>query len=153
MRLYRFLVPFYLMVTLALAGCGDGGSLGVGGMGGSGGAGGAELVPLRIPTVVEVQEDCAGVFDTSRPETGEPATFEPDGFRAVVRGTLGATTTERLQALLDEHPEVRTLVLANVPGTNKAEVSLEAARLVRSARLATCVPEDGTITSGAVDLF
>ena len=156
MRLSRFLVPFSLAMTLALAGCGDGGSPsagGTGGVGGVGGVGGAEPVPLRVPTVVEVQEDCAGVFDTSRPETGEPATFEPDGTRAVVRGTLGATTTERLQALLDEHPEVRTLVLANVPGTKKAEVSLDAARLVRSARLATCVPEGGTITSGGVDLF
>jgi hypothetical protein len=141
------------MVAFSLAGCGDGDSPGAGGMGGSAGAGGAGPVPLRVPTVVEVQEDCSGVFDTSKPVTGEPATFEVDGFRAVVRGTLGATTTERLQALLDEHPDVRTLVLANIPGTKKAEVSLDAARLVRSARLATCVPEDGTITSGGVDLF
>ncbi len=131
-------------------GCGDDGPPmpGTGGMGGTDAA-----LQVLVPTLPEVEEHCAGMFDTSAPPVGEPATFTVDGDRAIVRGTLGPTTPELLQAALDENPDLRTLVLTNVPGTVDAVESDEAARMARSANLATCVPETGYIASGAVDLF
>jgi hypothetical protein len=155
MRHPAFLVFASFSVALVTIGCGgDGPPGGTGGSGGSGATGGSGVaLMLQVPTVPEVQEDCAGAFDTSAPPVGEPATFTIDGDRAIVRGTLGPTTPERLQAVLDDNPGLRTLVLANVPGTVDAVQSDEAARMGRRATLATCVPSDGYIASGAVDLF
>jgi hypothetical protein len=152
MHRFTFLVFSCLSAALATAGCGGDGSPNT--SGGSGGAGGTgPALMIQVPTVPEVEEDCEGAFDTSAPPPGEPATFTLDGDRAIVRGTLGPTTPERLQAALDANPDLRTLVLANVPGTVDALQSDEAARMGRRANLATCVPADGYIASGAVDLF
>ena len=81
------------------------------------------------------------------------STFELDGDRAIVRGTLGAATFDQMQHLIDAHPEVTTLVLQNVPGSENDEVNVQTARLVREARYTTYVPADGLIASGGVDLF
>lgn len=81
------------------------------------------------------------------------STFELDGTKAIVRGELGAATFEQVRYLLDAHPEVDTIVLADVPGSVNDEVNVETGRLIRAAGLATHVPADGAIYSGGVDLF
>ena len=81
------------------------------------------------------------------------STFELDGNRAVVSGTLGARTFNQVEYLIDAHPEVETLVLQSIDGSENDEVNVQTARLVREAGLATLVPADGEIYSGGVDLF
>jgi len=108
---------------------------------------------VQVSTVLELEEDCAGTFDTSPPAVGDPATFTVDGDRIIVRGTLGPTTPARLQAALDDNPDARTLVMTNVPGTVDSVESDIAARTIRRANLATCVPDTGFISSGAVEFF
>jgi hypothetical protein len=108
---------------------------------------------VRVTTLLELEEDCAGAFDTLPPPVGEPATFTVDGDRIIVRGTLGPTTPERLQAALEDNPDARTLVMTNVPGTVDAVQSDQAARTIRRANLGTCVPDNGFISSGAVEFF
>jgi len=81
------------------------------------------------------------------------AEFHVQGTRAVMEGTIGPSTPGRVLRLLLEHPEVDTLVLADVPGSMDDESNLRAARLVRRAGLTTVVPYDGMIASGGVDLF
>jgi hypothetical protein len=154
MRLGRCTLTASFLLLL-VSGCGDDGSTsGAGATGGGDGTGGSGVaLQILVPTVPEVDEHCAGAFDTSAPPVGDPATFTVDGDRAIVRGTLGPTTPERLQAALDANPNLRTLVLANVPGTVDSVESNEAARMARKANLATCVPDTGYIASGAVDLF
>lgn len=81
------------------------------------------------------------------------STFEINGNQAVVRGTLGSRTFLQMQHLLDAHPEVDTLVLQQIDGSENDEVNVETGRLVRSAAMTTIVPADGAIFSGGVDLF
>lgn len=81
------------------------------------------------------------------------STFELDGTNAIVRGTLGSGTFQQVQHLIDNHPEVDTLVLQTIAGSVNDDVNVETGRLVRNAGLATFVPADGEIYSGGVDLF
>lgn len=82
-----------------------------------------------------------------------PAEFAVDGERAVMSGVIDRTTPKVVQALLDEHPNVTTIVMQNVGGSVDDEANLVAARLVRAAGLHTHVPADGEIASGGVDFF
>ncbi len=79
--------------------------------------------------------------------------FEIDGSRAVLRGVLGSRTYSQLDELIQEHPEVRTIVLQEVPGSLNDEINVHTGRLLRSAGLSTLVPADGMAASGGVDLF
>ncbi len=84
---------------------------------------------------------------------GEGAEFVVDGDIATMTGDIGPSTPDDVRALLEDHPNVSTIVLADVPGSIDDEANLEASRLVRSAGLATHVPSDGVIASGGVDFF
>ncbi|MEM7095961.1 MAG: hypothetical protein AAF567_23355 [Actinomycetota bacterium] len=81
------------------------------------------------------------------------SSFEIAGNQAIVRGDLGSHTFVQVQHLIDEYPEVDTLVLQNIGGSVNDEVNVETGRLVRGAGYTTLVPADGEIYSGGVDLF
>lgn len=81
------------------------------------------------------------------------STFEIVGTEAIVRGALGSHSFTQMEFLLENHPEVNTLVLADIRGSVNDEVNVETGRLVRNAGLSTHVPADGEIYSGGVDLF
>ncbi len=76
-----------------------------------------------------------------------------DGDRAVVSGQLGRGTLDQIVHLVNWHPEVGTLVLANVPGSVDPDAVFAAGRLLREVGLATEVPADGFVAGGGVDLF
>lgn len=94
---------------------------------------------------------CAGDFDTTD-ANAESASFTVTGSVAVLRGVLGTRTPARVRTLL-ENPEVRIVVMSNVPGSDDDDGNLEAARLIYAANLGICVPDNGTIASGGVDFF
>ena len=81
------------------------------------------------------------------------AVFDVDGDRAVMHGTIGASTPGRVLELIVEHPNVRTIVMTDVPGSMDDEANLRAARLVHRAGFEIRVPTDGMIASGGVDFF
>lgn len=81
------------------------------------------------------------------------STFELDGNRAIVTGSLGQNTFRQMQFLLENHPEVDTLVLQLIDGSVDDTINVETGRLIREAGLTTVVPADGEIYSGGVDLF
>ncbi|MEM7341946.1 MAG: alpha/beta hydrolase [Actinomycetota bacterium] len=84
----------------------------------------------------------------------EPAAaFDIDGTEAIMTGVIGPTTPDVVRALIDDHPDVTTIVLVDVPGSIDDVSNLEAAREIRDAGLATHVPADGEIASGGVDFF
>jgi hypothetical protein len=72
---------------------------------------------------------------------------------ATLTGTLGGTTLAQMEYLIETFPEVQTLVLANIQGSENDQVNLQTARLVRASGLNTAVPMGGEIYSGGVDLF
>jgi len=86
-------------------------------------------------------------------DADSPASFEVQGNEAVMTGVIGESTPDAVSDLIDDHPEVTTIVLTDVPGSDNDEANLEASSLVRQAQLATHVPADGLIASGGVDFF
>lgn len=83
----------------------------------------------------------------------EAVTFAVGGENAVMTGVIDHTISERVERLRREHPEVTTIVMADVPGSVDDEANLVAARLVREYGWNTTVPSDGVIASGGVDFF
>ena len=84
--------------------------------------------------------------------TGD-SVFKLNGNRAIVTGLLGRNTFRQVQYLLAQHPDVDTLVLQNINGSDDDRINVETGRLVREAGLTTVVPANGHIYSGGVDFF
>ena len=81
------------------------------------------------------------------------AVFEAHGHLAEMHGVIGPSTPGRVLELALEHPEVETIVLADVPGSMDDEANLRAARLVRRIGYSTHVPSEGEVASGGTDFF
>ena len=109
------------------------------------------LVPRATVPANDLATLCDREFDTS--ETEEPATFSAQSDYAIMRGLLGPTSPDRIADLLDDNPDVQTIVIAYSPGSEDDEANLEAARLINEAGIFTCVPPNGEINSGGVDFF
>ncbi len=80
-----------------------------------------------------------------------PLSYEVRGDTAYLMGNLDSDTPEIVRRMLREHPDLRELVLLNLPGTVDDDANLEACRLIREAGLHTVVPADGIVASGGVD--
>jgi len=72
---------------------------------------------------------------------------------AYLTGDLGSRTYRQLETLLEDHPEVETLVFTQVPGSINDEVNMHTGRLLHSSGLKAVLGADGEIASGGVDLF
>ena len=83
----------------------------------------------------------------------EAAIFEVEGEAASMYGVIDHTTPQVVQSLIDEHPEVTTIVMIDVPGSDDDPANLAAARLVRARGFTTVVPSNGVIASGGVDFY
>ena len=92
-------------------------------------------------TVQLIREEIAG------------ATFEVTGELAIMQGVIGATTPSSVLELAFMNPEVRTIVLTNMPGSMDDVANMRAGRYIRQLGLNTHVPADSEVASGATDLF
>lgn len=93
-----------------------------------------------------------GVFLRPAPPDGL-LRWEVVGDQAVGFGFTDGRVQGSVDRLLDEHPDVRVLVLRDMPGTQDLLSNTRLARRIRANGLQTHVPADGRIASGAVDLF
>jgi hypothetical protein len=57
------------------------------------------------------------------------------------------------EAMLRAHPGIATLEMLECPGTDDDTANLKLGRMIRAAGIATHVPSDGSVRSGAVELF
>ncbi|MEM8534873.1 MAG: hypothetical protein AAGF95_28795 [Chloroflexota bacterium] len=73
--------------------------------------------------------------------------------QAILTGLLGTRSYTQMQDMIEQHPEVETLVLQDVPGSINDTVNVHTGRLVRNAGLDTYVPADGLTASGGTDLL
>jgi len=80
-------------------------------------------------------------------------TLEVKGNEAYLNGTLGTRSYQQFKDLIENHPEVKTIVLQNVPGSINDAVNMHTGRIIREAGLTTKVLADSKISSGGVDLF
>ncbi len=80
-------------------------------------------------------------------------TFEVQGNHAIVRGTTDSHSHNLIKDFVRENPGVKTLILQAMPGTQDMDTNRRVVLDLRAAGLATHVPADGRIASGAVDWF
>lgn len=76
-----------------------------------------------------------------------------DERRAALVGITDQASPKQFAALLRDHPGLATLEMVDCPGTFDDLANLELGRMIRKAGIATHVPADGSVRSGAVELF
>jgi hypothetical protein len=81
------------------------------------------------------------------------STVEVVGDKALINGTLGTTTYIQINDLIQNNPEVKTLELQQIDGSNNDGINMHTGRLIRNAQLTTLIPKTGDVNSGGVDLF
>lgn len=83
----------------------------------------------------------------------DPLNVSVNGDEIIATGVIDGTTPDILGRAIQNNPEVKTLVLLNVPGSADDVSNLKVARKVRAAGLTTLIPADGMVASGGTDLF
>lgn len=73
--------------------------------------------------------------------------------RVEMIGATDRATPEQFAAMLRDYPGIRRIDMVDCPGTHDDRANLKLGRMIRAAGLATHVPADGSVRSGAVDLF
>jgi hypothetical protein len=119
----------------------------------------------RVTVVYEVTEEWvegpaevgAERFVAGSDETIAGAAYGPfrvlDESRAALVGVTDSHSPRAFAALLRDHPDVATLEMVDCPGTFDDLANLELGRMIRRAGIATHVPAEGSVRSGAVELF
>lgn len=79
--------------------------------------------------------------------------MEVKGNEVYINGDLGTRSYYQLKSILQEHPNLKTVVLGNISGSVNDAVNMHTGRILREAGLNTKVLSDSKIASGAVDLF
>jgi hypothetical protein len=79
--------------------------------------------------------------------------IEIKGNEAYLSGTLGTITYSQIKNIIDNHKNVKTIVLTQVDGSINDAVNMHTGRILREAGLNTKVLADSNIASGGVDLF
>lgn len=68
-------------------------------------------------------------------------------------GTVDSYTPDDFRALMAAYPGIKRLVMLECPGSVDDDANLRLARMVRKSGISTHVPENGSVRSGAVELF
>lgn len=85
--------------------------------------------------------------------TGGNSALTVSGTDAFLNGELGTQTYVQMRDMIAANPAVTRLVIQKSSGSVNDDINMHTGRLIRGATLATHVPADGDINSGAVDLF
>jgi len=108
------------------------------------------------PETLDASADRAIAFRRARTPTALAA-YGPfrvlDTKRAALVGVTGPATPSQFQAMLRDYPELKMLEMLEGPGTEDDRANLATGRMIREAGMATHVPADGSVRSGAVELF
>ncbi|NQY78680.1 MAG: hypothetical protein HRT47_00015 [Candidatus Caenarcaniphilales bacterium] len=108
----------------------------------------------EVPSYEQVQIDCNDSFDIFDITPNQKRlSFDIQGDIAIANGLITGSIVRQVIRLIKNNPELKTIVMAFMPGSKNDDANLIAARLIHRAKISTCVPENGMIASGAVDFF
>ena len=79
--------------------------------------------------------------------------FRVEGSVAYGNGTIYPGSARYFERFMEDHPEVRTLVLQDMPGSQSERATLALARHIRRLGLNTHLTAQSDIASGATDVF
>ncbi len=91
-------------------------------------------------------------LDTDLIGGGDSTVEVVDGY-ATISGVLGTETYGQLRDAIEANPEIDTLVMLSVEGSENDAINLHTSRLIRQAGWTTWLPANGDISSGGVDMF
>ena len=105
------------------------------------------LIPLLIAAMF--------VWEAFQPPSLESGRFQlvVDGATAHAYGTTDTESFADVRRVLDENPQVETIVLRQVPGTQDMFTNTRIARMIRARGIDTHLESSSRIASGGVDLF
>ena len=83
----------------------------------------------------------------------QPATFNVVGHKAYVNGTLGKKASKAFDKILEAHPNIKTLVLQQIPGSLNDEANVPMCIKLHEKGINTELEANSVIASGGVDLF
>jgi hypothetical protein len=83
----------------------------------------------------------------------EPVEFFAQGREIIAVGDIDGEALDIFLDVVEDNPQVDTLVLEWIGGSVDDAANLELSRAVRALGLATLVPADGLVASGGTDLF
>ncbi len=70
-----------------------------------------------------------------------------------MNGVIGTDTLAVMQTLFSKYPQIKTIVMQNVPGSMDDDTNLLASMEIRNRGIATHIPADGMVASGGTDMF
>ena len=70
-----------------------------------------------------------------------------------MKGVIYSGTLDDIKEVLQDNPELTTLVMVDVPGSIDDEVNLAASKEIRKQGVDTYIPKDGMVASGGTDMF
>ncbi len=70
-----------------------------------------------------------------------------------MKGVIYDNTLNDIKKILNNNPEITTLVMEDVPGSINDEINLLASREIRKRNINTYLPENGIVASGGTDMF
>lgn len=79
--------------------------------------------------------------------------FTVDGEKLYMNGEINSKTPKQLKKIVEENPQVRTIVMLVVPGSCDDEANFPMAKWVREKGLNTYLTKDSIVASGGTDFF
>lgn len=79
--------------------------------------------------------------------------FTVDGDKLYMNGEINTKTPEQLKKVISENPQVKTIVMLVVPGSNDDDANLPMAKWVREKGLNTYLTNNSFVASGGTDFF
>ncbi|EEE37029.1 hydrolase, alpha/beta fold family [Rhodobacteraceae bacterium KLH11] len=103
---------------------------------------------LRFPYLITALS-----FLTACSAPYSPVSFTAGEDQIVAAGTIDHTTLDAFEDIIEENPDIKTLVLQNIEGSVDDDANVVFSRVVRAEGFDTVVPSDGLVASGGTDLF
>ncbi len=82
-----------------------------------------------------------------------PLSFAIVDDRIIAIGEIDGASLDTFEDIIEDHPDIRTLVLQNIGGSVDDVSNVEFSRVIREMGFTTVVPSDGLVASGGTDLF
>lgn len=79
--------------------------------------------------------------------------FEVEGDKLYMSGEINSKTPKVLKKVISENPQVKTIVMLEVPGSLNDEANIPMAKWVREKGLNTHLTKNSDIASGGTDFF
>lgn len=80
-------------------------------------------------------------------------TVEENGRTAIMDGEIKTRTLNDFQQMLDNHPDIEQINIADAPGSNDDEINFQVGLLIRQNGINTHLLDDAEAASGGVDFF